>query len=163
MKIFAIVGWKNSGKTGLVERLVSEFCDRGVAVSTAKHAHHAFLGDRRGTDSFRHKAAGAREVLIASDNRWAVFGSGMEIGLREMFGKLTQVDLLLLEGFKSEDFPKLEAYRSETSVEPIARRDRSVLAVASDVALIGLDVPVFDLDDTGAIADFVLANCRAAF
>ncbi|MDE0531954.1 MAG: molybdopterin-guanine dinucleotide biosynthesis protein B [Albidovulum sp.] len=160
MKLFAIIGWKNSGKTGLVERLVSEFGKRSIVVSTIKHAHHAFSVDRRGTDSFRHKAAGAREVLIVSNSRWAMVGSGDALNFRELFGKLSQVDLVLMEGFKNENFPKLEAYRSETRVEPIARNDRSVLAVASDVPIPGLDIPVIELDDTRAIANFVLGNCR---
>lgn len=144
----------------MVERLVLEFGKRGVAVSTVKHAHHAFSVDRRGTDSFRHKAAGAREVLIFSNSRWAIVGCGDAPNLRELFGKLSQVDLVLLEGFKNEKFPKLEAYRSETRAEPIARSNRGVLAVASDVQLTGLDIPVFKLDDTDAIADFVQVNCR---
>ena len=161
MKVFAIIGWKNSGKTGLLERLVSEFGRRSIAVSTVKHAHHAFSIDRKGTDSFRHKAAGAREVLIVSDSRWAVIGSSDAPEIDELLGKLSHVDLVLLEGFKSEDCPKLEAYRSESRAEPIARGDRGVLAVASDVPLPSMEIPVFELDDTSGIADFVLANCSA--
>ena len=162
MKRFAIVGWKNSGKTTLVVRLVREFTNRGLAVSTLKHAHHAFDIDRRGRDSYRHREAGASEVLVMSDRRWAMIGERREAGafeLDDLLAKLSAVDLLLIEGFKSSGFPKLESFRRETGVEPIARRDPSILAIATDAPLEGIEIPMFELDDIAGIARFILRHC----
>lgn len=160
--VFGIIGWKNSGKTGLVERLVAEISARGLAVSTIKHAHHGFDLDQPGTDSHRHRAAGAREVLIGSGTRWALMHElrgAPEPGLDELLTRLGPADLVLVEGFKREAHPKLEAHRAETGKPLIAAEDSSVLAVASDVPLPGLDRPVLVLNDTAGIADFVLRHC----
>jgi len=156
-----VVGWKNCGKTGLMERLVAEIAGRGLSVSTLKHAHHGVDVDRQGTDSFRHRAAGAREVLLASGRRWALMHElrgAQEPPLAALIARLSPVDLVLIEGFKRGPHPKLEAHREAAGTPLIAPGDPSVLAVASDAALSGLAVPVFDLDDTAAIADFVLAR-----
>ena len=111
MKVFGVVGWKNSGKTGLMERLVAELCGRGLSVSTVKHAHHTFDIDRPGKDSFRHRDAGAREVLLASSRRWALMHEleGDEPRLDELLARLTPVDLVLVEGFKRGTHARLEA------------------------------------------------------
>ncbi|MEM1237858.1 MAG: molybdopterin-guanine dinucleotide biosynthesis protein B [Pseudomonadota bacterium] len=160
MKVFGIVGWKNAGKTGLMERLVAEFTARGVAVSTLKHAHHAFDVDKPGKDSHRHREAGAREVLVAGAERWALMselrGAG-EPTLDELLSKLSLVDLVLVEGWKRDAHPKVEAWREETGNPLIATDDPTVRAVASDQPL-ELDRPVFDLNDTAAIADFIAAE-----
>lgn len=158
MRVFGIVGWKNSGKTGLVERLVSELAAHGHTVSTVKHAHHSFDVDRPGKDSYRHRAAGAREVLVASAARWALIHElrgDPEPPLAELLAHLAPVDLVLVEGFKGGDHPKLEAHRAETGQPLIAPHDAAVLAVASDAAHPGLGRPVFHLDDTAGIADFI--------
>ncbi len=158
-RIFGVVGWKNSGKTGLVERLVAELTGRGYAVSTLKHAHHAFDLDRPGKDSYRHRAAGAREVLLTSDQRWALMhelGDAPEPRLEEHIARLAPCDLLIVEGWKREDYPKIEANRAETGQPLLAREDPAIVAVASDQAHPELDLPLFDLDDTAAIADFLL-------
>ena len=160
MKIYGIVGWKNAGKTGLMERLVAEITSRGFTVSTIKHAHHSFDVDHPGKDSFRHRAAGAREVLLASRNRWALMHElrdEEEPSLSELLTKLAPVDLVLVEGYKRDDHAKIEAFRAATGNALIATTDSSVRAVASDTAL-ALDCPVFDLDDTSAVADFILSE-----
>jgi len=160
MKIYGIVGWKNAGKTGLMERLVHEITARGISVSTVKHAHHSFDVDQPGKDSHRHRIAGAREVLLASGPRFALMHElrdTAEPTLDELLAKLSPVDLVLIEGYKRDAHPKVEAYRAETGNPLIALGDDSVRAVASD-ALLELDRPVFDLDDTEAVADFILAQ-----
>ncbi len=157
MKIYGITGWKNSGKTGLVERLVSEFVKRGFSVSTIKHAHHSFDVDRSGKDSHRHRVAGASEVLLASRNRFALMHelrAEDEPSLEVLLAKLSPVDLVLIEGFKRDRHAKIETFRAVTGTELIATNDPTIHAVASDVAM-ALDRPVFDLDDTAAIANFI--------
>ncbi|EDZ41571.1 MAG: molybdopterin-guanine dinucleotide biosynthesis protein B [Planktotalea sp.] len=158
MNIYGVVGWKNAGKTGLMERLVSEMTARGLSVSTIKHAHHSFDVDHAGKDSYRHRAAGAREVLLASRNRFALMhelSDEDEPTLAELLSKLAPVDLVLVEGYKRDAHPKIEAHRSETGNPLIA--DDSVRAFAADCAL-EVDRPVFDLNATGEIADFILAD-----
>lgn len=160
MRLYGVTGWKNSGKTGLMERLVSEITGRGFTVSTVKHAHHSFDVDHPGKDSFRHRAAGAHEVLLASRNRWALMNELRETEeptLAELLAKLSPVDLVLVEGYKRDAHPKIEAFRAVTGNALIAVDDNSIRAVASDTAL-ELDCPVFDLDDTTAIADFILSE-----
>ncbi len=159
MEIFGIVGWKNSGKTGLMERLVAEIAGRGFTVSTVKHAHHSFDVDQPGKDSYRHRDAGATEVLLSSANRWALMHEtrgAPEAPLAELLARLSPVDLVLVEGYKRDDHPKIEAHRAATGQALIAPGDPTVRAVASDSAPTGLDRPVFDLDATAAIADFIL-------
>lgn len=160
MRLFGVVGWKNAGKTGLMERLVANITARGLSVSTIKHAHHAFDVDHPGKDSFRHRQAGAQEVLLASRMRFALMRElrGQdEPTLADLLTKLAPVDLVLVEGYKRDAHPKIEAYRAATGNPLIAPDDPTIRAVASDTALT-LDRPVFDLDDTGAIADFILAE-----
>lgn len=157
--VFGIVGWKNSGKTGLMERLVAEIVARGIGVSTVKHAHHSFDVDRPGKDSHRHRTAGAQEVLLASGNRWALMHElrgAAEPPLADLLARLAPVDLVLVEGYKRDPIPKIEAHRAATGQALLAPADPQVRAVASDTSHPGLDRPVFHLDDTAAIADFVL-------
>ena len=160
MMLYGIVGWKNAGKTGLMERLVTEITGRGFTVSTVKHAHHTFDVDHPGKDSFRHRAAGASEVLLASRNRIALMQElrgAEEPDLATLLARLSPVDLVLVEGYKRDSHPKVEAHRAETGNPLIAPDDPTIRAVASDVPL-DLDRPVFDLNDTTAIADFILAE-----
>jgi len=160
MRVYGIVGWKNAGKTGLMERLVTEITGRGISVSTVKHAHHSFDVDHPGKDSFRHRAAGAREVLLASRNRFALMHElrdEVEPTLTELLAHLSPVDLVLVEGYKRDAHPKVEAHRAETGNSLIAPQDNTIRAVASDTGL-ELDRPVFDLNDTKAIADFILSE-----
>jgi molybdopterin-guanine dinucleotide biosynthesis protein MobB len=160
MRLYGVVGWKNAGKTGLMERLVTEITSRGVSVSTVKHAHHSFDVDHPGKDSHRHRVAGATEVLLASRNRFALMHELRdedEPSLSELLQKLAPVDLVLVEGYKRDSHPKVEAHRAVTGNPLIAPDDPTVRAVASDTPL-ELDRPVFDLDDTKAIADFILSE-----
>jgi molybdopterin-guanine dinucleotide biosynthesis protein MobB len=160
VRLYGIVGWKNAGKTGLMERLVTEITGRGLSVSTVKHAHHSFDVDHPGKDSFRHRAAGASQVLLASRNRIALMHelrNTPEPALEALLAQLAPVDLVLIEGYKRDAHPKVEAHRAVTGNPLIAPDDPTIRAVASDAAL-SLDRPVFDLDDTVAIADFILAE-----
>ncbi len=157
MKRFGITGWKNAGKTSVMERLVAEFVARGLRVSTLKHAHHTFEIDHEGRDTFRHRAAGAAEVLVSSGTRWALMSElrgDPEPALDALIAKMTAVDLVLIEGWKTSPHPKLEVWRAETGHPLIAPGDETILAVATDTSL-DLNIPVLDLNDTQALADFV--------
>ncbi|HAD27233.1 MAG TPA: molybdopterin-guanine dinucleotide biosynthesis protein B [Rhodobacteraceae bacterium] len=160
MKVFGITGWKNSGKTGLVERLVTELSFRGFTVSTIKHAHHSFDVDYQGRDSYRHREAGACEVLLSSGNRWALMHElrgADEMSLADLLSKLTPVDVVLVEGFKTEGHEKLECHRASTSTMVIGRADDTIIGIASDIEL-DVELPFFDLNDTKVIADFMLTR-----
>lgn len=160
MRLYGVTGWKNAGKTGLMERLVTEITGRGLTVSTVKHAHHSFDVDHPGKDSYRHRQAGASEVVLASRNRVAhmiELRGAEEPTLDSLLARLAPVDLVLVEGYKRDRHPKVEAHRAETGNTLIAPDDPTIRAVASDTPLT-LDRPVFDLDDTAAIADFILAE-----
>lgn len=162
MKIFGLAGWSGSGKTTLMVRLLPEITSRGLTVSTMKHAHHSFDIDRPGKDSWEHRAAGAREVLLTSTNRWALMhenDGAPEPAVEELVARMTPVDLLLIEGFKTHDHPKMEVHRPALGKPLLCEEDAHVVAVASDAALPGLRVPVFDLNDAAAIAGFILTRC----
>lgn len=157
-RVIGITGFKNSGKTTLVERLVREFTARGLSVATVKHAHHAFDIDYRGRDSWRHRAAGAREVAVVSDRMWAIIHAledEPEPGLAEILAKIGPTDLILVEGYKREPYPKIEV-RDVTLRHPeLAGSDPTVIAIAASGAVEGAPVPVFSRDDVAAIADFI--------
>lgn len=158
MKIFGVTGWKNSGKTGLMERLVAHFTAQGLRVSTLKHTHHGVDLEKPGTDTYRHRVAGAQEVVLVSSARIATLHElrdDPEPRLAELITRLTPCDLVLVEGFKGAPHPKIEAHRAATGEALLAPENGSVCAVASDEALPDLNLPVFDLDDTKAIADFI--------
>jgi molybdopterin-guanine dinucleotide biosynthesis protein B len=160
--VFGIAGWKNSGKTGLVVRLVTELTRRGYRVSTIKHAHHAFDMDKPGADSFRHREAGAHEVTIVSGTRFAIMHElrgDAEPTLDEVLARLAPADLVLVEGYKREPMPKIEVRRVEArSQEPLAPLDPHIVAIAADHPVEATSLPVFDLDDTAAIADFIIGE-----
>jgi molybdopterin-guanine dinucleotide biosynthesis protein B len=161
VRLFGVVGWKNAGKTGLMERLVAEFVSRGFSVSTVKHAHHGFDIDRPGKDSFRHRAAGAGEVLLASGDRWALMRElrgAPEPSLAELVARLAPVDLVLVEGFKAGGHPKIEVHRAEGGRPPMAPGDPTIRAVASDAPL-AVPCPVVGIDDTRTIADLIAREC----
>ncbi len=158
-RVFGIAGWKNSGKTGLAVRLVTEFTRRGYKISTIKHAHHDFDIDKVGADSFRHRQAGAHEVTIVSGTRFAIMHElrgDPEPSLQDVLDRIAPCDLVLIEGYKREPVPKIEARRIESkSREPLAPTDPHIVAIAADHVVEGTSLPVFDLDDTVAIADFI--------
>lgn len=157
MRVYGVIGWKNSGKTSLMERLVSEITGRGFSVSTVKHVHHSVDLDQPGKDTFRHRAAGAREVVLASADRFALMVEhrGPEPELPAILARLAPVDLVLVEGYKRDAHPKVEVWRAETGQALIQPQDPLVRAVATDAA-IAVPVPVLDLNDTRAVADFIL-------
>ena len=162
MKAFGVAGWSGSGKTTLVARLIPALVARGVSVSTVKHAHSGFDVDQPGKDSYEHRRAGAREVLVASSTRYAIMHElrgAPEPGLPELLARLGPVDLVLVEGFKREPIDKLEVWRAANGTPPLWREDARVVAVAGDVAPAGLDRPFLPLDDVAAIAGFVLRHC----
>lgn len=157
-KILGISGWKNSGKTGLTVRLVSELIARGYKVSTIKHAHHDFDIDKVGADSFRHRQAGAHEVTIVSGTRYAIMHElrgAAEPSFEEVLSRLAPCDIVIIEGYKREPVPKIEARRLEAQNHtPLSPDDPHIVAIAADHKVPGSELPVFDLDDTKAIADF---------
>jgi molybdopterin-guanine dinucleotide biosynthesis adapter protein len=162
MKIFGLAGWSGSGKTTLIVKLLSEFTRRGLSVSTIKHAHHSFDVDQPGKDSYEHRAAGASEVMVSSASRWALMHElrgAPEPTPEELIRHMTPVDLLIIEGFKGHAHDKLEVHRASLGKPLLAVSDPNVVAVASDRPLGGLGVPVLDVNDTSAIADFIVAHC----
>lgn len=163
MKVYGVIGWKNSGKTSLMERLVTEISGRGFTVSTVKHVHHAVDLDQPGKDTYRHRQAGAREVVLASADRLAILVEhrGAEPELPAVLARLAPVDLVLVEGYKRDAHPKVEVWREETGQPLIQPQDPLVRAVATDAAL-SLPVPVLDLNDTVAVADFILREVGLA-
>ena len=167
MKIFGVTGWRNTGKTGLMERLVAELTGGGLRVSTIKHAHHAFDVDRPGKDSYRHRAAGANQVLLVSRFRWVLMDElrdAPEPPLDELLARMNPVDLVLIEGYKRDRHSKVETHRADAGRPLIAPEDPTVRAVASDTpevvrSQVG-DRPVMHLDDTAAIAAFIRRECE---
>ncbi len=157
--VFGVTGWKNTGKTTLVTRLVAEFTARGYTVSTIKHAHHNFDIDQKGRDSYKHRHAGAQEVALVSGNRWALMHElrgADEPKLDDVIGKLSACDLILIEGYKRESHPKIESRRVEgKSSEPLAPKDPAIVAIASDTPLPNETLSVFNIDNVVAIADFI--------
>lgn len=158
-RVFGITGWKNSGKTTLTERLVGELVGRGWKVATVKHAHHDFDIDKDGTDSFRHRKAGASEVAIVSGRRWALMhelGQEAEPTLEAILARLAPCDIVLVEGYKREAHLKIEARRLDARDRtPLSASDPRIAAVAADHPQPHETLPVFDLDDIASIADFV--------
>jgi molybdopterin-guanine dinucleotide biosynthesis protein MobB len=162
MKVFGLAGWSGSGKTTLLIRLIPEFVARGISVSTIKHAHHGFDIDQPGKDSHAHRMAGAREVMVSSGRRFALMHElrgAPEPALEDLVARMSPVDLLLVEGFKHHAHDKLEVHRPSVGKPLLAPSDERVVAVASDVQLAGLGVPVLPIDDVPAIAAFVIAHC----
>lgn len=158
-RVLGVTGWKNSGKTTLVERLVATLTARGFRISTVKHAHHAFDIDHAGTDSARHRAAGATEVAVVSSTRWALvheLRDEEEPPLADILARLSPCDLVIVEGYKRDRHPKIEARRAEArDTAPLAPGDPTIVAIASDMpAAEAGRLPVFDIDDIEAIARF---------
>ena len=157
MKIYGIIGWKNAGKTSLMERLVANIVAQGFTVSTVKHVHHDVDLDQPGKDTFRHRTAGASEVVLASAHRFAILHEhrGEEPPLADVLARMAVVDLVLVEGYKRDSHPKVEVFREGEGRSLIQPDDPTVRAVATDMTL-ALQVPVLDLNDTAAVADFIL-------
>ncbi len=164
MKIYGVIGWKNSGKTSLMERLVAHITGLGITVSTVKHVHHDVDLDQPGKDTFRHRAAGATETVLASAHRFALMREhrGPEPELPQIIARLAPVDLVLVEGYKRDAHPKIEVWRTDTNQPLIQPNDPLIRAVATDAALPSLTVPTLDLNDTAAVAAFILQETGLA-
>ena len=165
MKVFGLVGWSGSGKTTLLVNLIPELTARGLSVSTMKHTHHNFDIDRKGKDSYEHRAAGAHEVMLTSGKRWVLQRELRDEGepdMDELIARMAPVDLILIEGFKSHRHAKMEVFRPSVGKPMIAAEDDTVVAVASDEVLQGLSCPVLDMNDVAAVADFIMAHCGLA-
>jgi molybdopterin-guanine dinucleotide biosynthesis protein B len=161
MRIIGLAGWSGSGKTTLIKKLIPRLIARGVSVSTLKHAHHGFDLDQPGKDSFFHRAAGATEVIISSSKRWAILHElreEPEWDLPDLLAKLAPVDLVLVEGFKRDAFPKLEIHRAANGKPLIHPDDPHIVAIACDTPLPRATVPVIDLNDIEKIADILLKH-----
>ena len=164
MKIFGFAGWSGSGKTTLIEKLIPRLVARGLRVSLIKHAHHTFDVDVPGKDSYRHRHAGASEVLVTSSRRWVLMNElrgEKEPSFDEQVKHLSPCDLLIVEGFKFAPIPKLEVWRTETGEGLLHPKDPHIVAVASDVK-VDTRLPQFGLDDTDKIAAFIVTHLKLA-
>ncbi len=161
MRIIGLAGWSGSGKTTLIKKVLPCLIGRGLKVSTLKHAHHGFDLDQPGKDSFFHRAAGATEVVVSSAKRFAILHElreEAEWDLPDLVAKMSPADLVLVEGYKRDAFPKLEVHRAANGKPLIQPEDPYVVAIASDVPLPQAKVPVIDLDDIEGIADLLMAS-----
>ncbi len=158
MRILGITGWSGSGKTTLLTALIPLLRARGRSVSTIKHAHHDVDLDQPGKDSWRHRTAGAQEVMIATSRRWALLQEniGREPNLATLLRRLAPVDLVLVEGFRASPHPKIEVHRPAQGQPPIWPGRADIVAVASDVALQHCTVPQLDLSRPDAVAGWIL-------
>ena len=156
--VFGVAGWSGSGKTTLIEKLLPLLTARGLRVATIKHTHKDFDFDKPGKDSWRHRQAGAQEVMIAAPRQWTLVHQvrdEAETGLAHLLSCMSASDLVLVEGFKREPIPKLEVHRAALGKELIAPDDPRIIAIASD-APVTTQLPRFDLDDAAGIAAFIL-------
>jgi molybdopterin-guanine dinucleotide biosynthesis protein B len=156
--VFGFSGYSGSGKTTLIEQLIPRFVAAGLRVALIKHAHHAFDIDQPGKDSYRHREAGASEVLITSELRWALMGElrgAPEPGLEEQLTRLSPCDLVLIEGYKRAAIPKLEIHRASHGQPLLHPGDANIVAVAAD-GPVTTELPVLDLNHPEAIAEFIM-------
>ena len=161
MKIINIVGWSGSGKTTLVIKLINEIKNRNKSISTMKHAHHDFDIDKPGKDSYKHREAGAEEVLISSGKRWALMSEnneGTESNLVSLISKMKPVDVLIIEGWKYSNLKKIEVYRPEIGKPRITNINDNLVAIATNLMNLKISekIPIFNLSNIEAICDFIL-------
>ena len=164
MTTFGFAGWSGSGKTTLIEKLIPLFVKRGLRVSLIKHAHHTFDVDVPGKDSYRHRHAGAAEVLVTSSRRWVLMNElrgGKEPSFDDQVKHLSPCDLLIVEGFKFAPIPKLEVYRAETGEGFLHPKDPHIVAIATDTR-VDTKLPQLDLNGHEAIAAFILGHLKFA-
>ena len=160
--VFGIIGWKNSGKTTLMERLIEEFTLRGLTISAIKHAHHSFDVDHKSRDSYKFRSAGARRTAIVSRNRWAMIHELRdedEPPLSEIIDHVGDCDLILIEGYKSSAHDKLEVRNSKLDNKDLAPDDPHVIAIAFQGTVGNATLPVFDVDSISEIANFIQKHC----
>jgi len=164
MKVFGFAGWSGSGKTTLIEKLIPRLAARGLRVSLIKHAHHTFDVDQPGKDSYRHRHAGASEILVTSSRRWVLMHElrgAHEPPFDEQIKHLSPCDVLFVEGFKFAPIPKLEVWRAETGEALLHPNDPHVVAVASD-AKVDTKLPLLNLNDYAAIEAFIVQHLKLA-
>ena len=157
-RVFGFAGWSGSGKTTLIEQLIPLFVERGLRVALIKHAHHDFDIDQPGKDSWRHRQAGAQQVLVSSDQRWALMHElkgAAEPDLQQHLARLSPCDLVLVEGFKREAIAKLEIHRAAVGKPLLYPDDAHIIAVATDTPLPG-HLPQLDINDPAAVAAFIV-------
>ena len=162
-KIIGVAGFKNAGKTTLVERLVRHLTERGYRISTVKHAHHSFDIDHEGRDSFRHRHAGAGEVAVISGQRWAIIHElrqEPEPSFDAILAKLAPCDLVIVEGYKHGRHDKIEVRNLALDHPKLESQDPTIAAIAANGKISDAQVPVFDRDHVGALADFIIAHMR---
>ena len=163
MRVIGLAGWSGSGKTTLLARLIPLLTGEGLRVSTIKHAHHNFDVDKPGKDSWTHRQAGASEVLVVSDTRWALMHElrgDAEPSLTELLGKLSECDLVIVEGFKREPIPKIEIWRAEVGKPLLHPEDPAIVLLTSDDPCPEARVPILPLSDLPALARAVLSAAR---
>lgn len=158
MKRYGITGWKNAGKTTLTSRLVTEFKERGLRVSTVKHAHHSAMLDQPGTDTDKHAQAGAQQVMLATPVGWSLVTPGADPDLEALIAQMAPCDLILIEGFKTAPHPKIECFREGGQLPLVARSADNVRAIASDCGQQHPGCAQLDLNDVLAIADFISSD-----
>jgi molybdopterin-guanine dinucleotide biosynthesis protein B len=164
-KIIGVAGFKNAGKTTLVEKLVVDLTARGFRISTVKHAHHSFDIDHEGRDSFRHRKAGATEVAVVSSGRWALIHelrNEAEPYLEDILTKLAPCDLVIVEGYKRDAHDKIEVRNLSLDHPPLAGDDPTIVAIAATGAIAGSPVPAFGRDDVTALSSFIISHMGLA-
>ena len=164
MKIIGVVGWKNTGKTTLIEKLISEFNKRNLTVSTIKHSHHNFSVDREGTDSFRHFNAGTKETILASEQKWIKFSRQREeakLNLSYLLEQIIPVDIVIVEGFKASDHKKVEVVDSTSDEKPLYETDKTICGIIINQHKIKNAVlPQFERNKVQEICDFIAITLR---
>ena len=164
-KIIGVAGFKNAGKTTLVEKLVVDLTARGFRISTVKHAHHSFDIDHEGRDSFRHRKAGATEVAVVSSGRWALIHelrNEEEPTLDDILQKLAPSDLVIVEGYKRDAHKKIEVRNLSLDHPRLAGDDPTIVAIAATGVIADSPVPVFDRDDVTALSAFIVSHMELA-
>ena len=162
-RVLGIAGWSGSGKTTLITKLIPLLAGRGVRVATLKHAHHAFDVDTPGKDSYEHRKAGACEVIVSSARRWVQMhevGDGAEATLAQLLTRLSPCNLVLVEGFKTGQHPKIEVFRRAVGKTPLHPEDKRIVAIASDESFPDAGIPTVDINDIAAVAEVILARAE---
>jgi molybdopterin-guanine dinucleotide biosynthesis protein B len=160
MRLIGLAGWSGAGKTTLLTRVLPHFLQQGLRVSVIKHAHHKFDVDTPGKDSWRHREAGAEEVLVSSGARWALMHElrgAREPALPELLAKLSPVDLVVVEGYKADPHRKIEVYRAANGKPLLFPSDPGIVGIASDVE-VATALPRVHLDDIPAVAAMMLRS-----
>ena len=159
MKIIGVVGWKNTGKTTLIEKLIIEFNHRKLTVSTIKHSHHNFSVDKDGTDSFKHFNAGTKETILASEKKWIKFSRHLidpKLNLSYLIAQITPVDIVIVEGFKDSDHIKIEVVNALSDRKPLYETDRTICGlIINQQQVENSGLPQFERDDVQQICDFI--------